>query len=236
MLIRVISDVHGNLAALKAVLDHPEGKAADRTVCLGDTVGYGSHPTACINLVRQISDDTVAGNHDYGASGLMSISSFNSDGQKAIEWTRTQLEEDHAQWLRELPLQVFFYGINLTHASPASPSSWTYILTSAEAANAVLASGEYLSVYGHTHIAMQWTRTGDCSGDETGNTDDVSIINCGSVGQPRDGDPRAAFLLLDTEKRTFRHVRVEYDIDAAAEAIRAAGLPEHLAGRLFLGK
>ena len=236
MLIRVISDVHGNLAALKAVLDHAQGIEADRTVCLGDTVGYGSHPGACVNLVRQISDETVAGNHDYGAAGLMSISSFNIDGQKAIEWTRTRLEEDQVLWLQELPLQTFFYGINLTHASPANPSSWTYIMTAANASEAVLATGEYLSIYGHTHFAMQWTRSGDCSGDETGTTDEVAMINCGSVGQPRDGDPRAAYLLLDTEKRTFRHIRVEYDIEAAAVAIRAAGLPEHLAGRLFLGK
>lgn len=236
MLIRVLSDVHGNLAALKAVLDHSDGLPADRTVCLGDTVGYGSHPGDCINLVRQISDETVAGNHDHGAAGLMSISSFNFDGQKAIEWTRTQLEEDHVKWLQALPLQVFFYGINLTHASPVNPASWIYILTSSDAADAMLASGEYLSVYGHTHIAMQWTRNGNCSGEETGSIEDVSIINCGSVGQPRDGDSRAAYLLLDTDKKTFRHVRVDYDIAAAASAIRTAGLPEHLAGRLFLGK
>ena len=236
MLIRVISDVHGNLAALKAVLEHPDGSRADRTVCLGDIVGYGSHPSACINLVRQVSDETVVGNHDHGAAGLISVSSFNSDGQKAIEWTRTQLDEEHVNWLQELPLQSFFYGIGLTHSSPASPSSWIYILNSANAADAVIASGEHLCLYGHTHFAMQWTGTGDCSGDESGSTDDFAIINCGSVGQPRDGDPRAAYLLLDTERRTFRHVRVEYDIEAAAAAIRAAGLPDHLAGRLFLGK
>jgi len=236
MLIRVISDIHGNLAALKAVLDDPPGREAERTVCLGDTVGYGSHPSACINLVRQISDETVAGNHDFGAAGLMSISSFNQDGRRAIEWTRTQLEEEQVQWLSELPLQTFFYGINLTHASPADPDSWIYVLTSQHAVNASLASGEYVSVYGHTHIAMQWTRTGDCSGGEEGSFLDYPLINCGSVGQPRDGDPRAAYLLLNTEDKTFRHVRVDYDIQAAASAIRAAGLPDFLAGRLFLGK
>lgn len=236
MLIRIISDVHGNLAALKAVLAHPDGQTADRTVCLGDTVGYGSHPSSCINLVRQICDEVVAGNHDFGAAGLMSVSSFNFDGQRAIEWTRTQLDEEHIQWLTDLPVQAFFYGINLTHASPVNPRSWIYIMTAPDAIDAVLASGDYLSIYGHTHIPMQWTRIGDCSGAESGSLEDVSLINCGSVGQPRDGDPRAAYLLLDTNEMTFRHVRVEYDVEAAAQAIRAAGLPEHLAGRLLLGK
>ena len=110
------------------------------------------------------------------------------------------------------------------------------MLTSHDAVSASLASGEYVSIYGHTHIAMQWTRTGDCSGEETGSFRDYQLINCGSVGQPRDGDPRAAYLLLNTEEKTFRHVRVDYDIQAAASAIRAAGLPDFLAGRLFLGK
>jgi len=236
MLIRVISDVHGNLAALKAVMEHSQGKAADRTVCLGDTVGYCSHPADCINLVRAECEEVVAGNHDFGAAGLMSISSFNFDGQKAIEWTRTQLCEDHVDWLKDLPLQAYYCGINLTHASPASPASWTYIMNSAAALDAVAASGEYLSIYGHTHFPMQWTRDGDCSGEPRGSIREVAMINCGSVGQPRDGDPRAAYLLIDTVEMTFSHIRVDYDIEAAATAIRSAGLPDHLAGRLFLGK
>lgn len=236
MLVRVISDVHGNLAALKAVLGHPDGSGADCTVCLGDTVGYGSHPIDCINLVRQECDEIVAGNHDRGAAGLISISSFNHDGQKAIQWTRTQLSTEHVNWLKNLPLQIFHCGIQLTHASPEHPDSWIYILNSRSAVDAILAAGDNLCVYGHTHIPMHWTRGGECSSEPAGEFPPAAIINCGSVGQPRDGDPRSAYMLLDTEKRTFRHVRVEYNIEAAAGAIRAAGLPEHLAGRLFLGK
>ncbi len=236
MLIRVISDVHGNLAALKAVLAHPDGLKAGETLCLGDTVGYGSHPVDCINIVKQHCGHVVAGNHYHGAAGLMSISSFNFDGQRAIEWTRTQLEEDHVTWLKQLPLRTFFQGILLTHGSPDDPGGWTYVLNSYTARDAVLAAEGYPSIYGHTHIPMQWTRTGDCSSEPAGTFAEAALINCGSVGQPRDGDPRAAYLLLNTEERTFRHVRVEYDIHRAASAIRAAGLPEHLAGRLFLGK
>ncbi len=236
MLIRVISDIHGNLAALKAVLADPAGAEADSTICLGDTVGYGSHPGDCINIVRKVCDEVVAGNHDQGAAGLVGISHFNTDGQKAMEWTREQITLNHIEWINSLPLHTFYYGISLSHASVKSPSSWIYILKSPEAIDAVLAAGDYLSIYGHTHIPMQWNRLGECSDEPAGIFSDFSLINCGSIGQPRDGDPRAAYLLLNTEERTFRHVRVKYDVYAAAEAIKKAGLPDNLAKRLFLGK
>lgn len=236
MLVRVLSDIHGNLVALKAVLEDPAGADADSTICLGDMVGYGSHPAECINIIRKVCDEAVAGNHDQGAAGLIGVSNFNPDGQKAIEWTRTQLDQHYVDWIKSLPLHTFYYGMSLSHASVADPFSWIYILNSTAAVDAAIAAGEYLSIYGHTHIPMQWNRLGDCSDKPAGMFSDVALINCGSVGQPRDGDPRAAYLLLNTEERTFRHVRVKYDVDAAADAIRAAALPEHLARRLYLGK
>jgi diadenosine tetraphosphatase ApaH/serine/threonine PP2A family protein phosphatase len=236
VLIRFLSDVHGNLAALKSVLNHKTGAKADLTVCLGDIVGYGSHPGDCMNIIKAECQHSVAGNHDHGAAGLLSVDSFNHDGRVAMEWTRTQLESQQTQWLQSLPLQLIIHGLSMTHASPESPGSWIYIMNSVAAADAALAAGECLSIYGHTHIPMQWTRTGDCSCEPEGLLCEAAIINCGSVGQPRDGDPRAAYLLVDTDERTFTHVRVEYDIEAAAAAVRAAGLPEFLAGRLFLGK
>lgn len=236
MLIRVISDIHGNLAALKAVLDHPSGAKADSTICLGDVVGYGSHPGDCINLIRKVCDETVAGNHDQGAAGLIGISHFNPDGQKAIEWTREKINSEQIEWINSLPLYIFRHGISFSHASVKDPSSWTYILNTSTAMDAILIAGEFLSIYGHTHRAMQWNRSGDCSSGDNGLLSDSSLINCGSVGQPRDGDPRAAYLLLDTEEGTFQHVRVKYDILAASTAIIEAGLPENLAKRLFLGK
>ncbi|MCK5841257.1 MAG: metallophosphoesterase family protein [Candidatus Sabulitectum sp.] len=236
MLIRVLSDIHGNLAALKAVLADHAGVEADSTVCLGDTVGYGSHPGDCINIVRKVCDEVVAGNHDQGAAGLVGLSHFNTDGQKAMEWTREQITQNHVEWINSLPLHTFYYGISLSHASVKSPSSWIYILKSPEAVDAALKTGDYLSIYGHTHIPMQWNRLGECSDKPAGIFSDFSLINCGSVGQPRDGDPRAAYLLLNTEERTFRHVRVKYDVHGAAEAIKKAGLPDNLAKRLFLGK
>lgn len=236
MIVRVLSDIHGNLAALKAVLTDSSGLNADSTVCLGDIVGYGSHPGDCINIIRMECDEVLAGNHDQGAAGLIGVSSFNPDGQKAIEWTRTQLTQKQIDWIESLPLHIFHNGISFSHGSIADPSSWIYILNSATAIDAVLAAGESLSVYGHTHIPMQWNRIGNCSDKPAGVFSEDSLINCGSVGQPRDGDPRAAYLLLNTEERTFRHVRVKYDVQAAATAIKVAGLPEYLAKRLYLGK
>ncbi len=236
MLIRVLSDIHGNLAALKKVLEDTAGLKADSTVCLGDIVGYGSHPVECVNIVRKECDEVVAGNHDLGAAGLIGISHFNRDGQAAIEWTRTQVSPEQIDWISSLPLQTFYYGISLSHASVKDPSSWIYILNRQNAIDAVLASGEYLSLYGHTHIPMQWDRLGSCSDKMSGSLDSFSLINCGSVGQPRDGDPRAAYLLLDTEQKTFKHVRVMYNVQSAANAILEAGLPENLAKRLHLGK
>lgn len=236
MLLRVLSDIHGNLAALKAVLEDAAGVKADSTVCLGDIAGYGSHPIECIEIIKRECDEVVAGNHDLGAAGLIGISHFNPDGRVAIEWVRTQLEKQNADWIKSLPLQTFYYGISLSHASVKDPSSWIYILNSAAAIDAVLAAGEYLSIYGHTHISMQWNRLGDCSDRPAGTFADYSLLNCGSVGQPRDGDPRAAYLLVNTEERTFRHVRVKYDVHAAATAILDAGLPINLAKRLYLGK
>lgn len=236
MLIRVLSDIHGNLAALKAVLEDSAGAKADSTVCLGDIVGYGSHPRDCINIIRKVCDEVVAGNHDQGAAGLIGISHFNPDGQTAIEWTRTRLDQQHIDWIKSLPLHTFYCGMTLSHASVKDPSSWIYILNTSTAIDAVLAAGETLSVYGHTHIPMQWSRLGDCSGKPAGIFTDTPLLNCGSTGQPRDGDSRAAYLLINTEERTFRHIRVKYDVHAAANAIIDAGLPKNLAKRLYLGK
>ncbi len=236
MLIRVISDIHSNLTALKAVLEDSAGTEAEKTICLGDITGYGSHPAECMNLVKKVCDEVITGNHDQGAAGLIGVSHFNPDGRSAIEWTRTQLKQHHLDWIKTLPLQTFYHGISLSHASIKSPSSWTYILNTTEAYEAIMEAGRYVSLYGHTHIGMQWNRRGGCSDKSHGYLADWPLINCGSVGQPRDGDPRAAYLLVNTEKGTFQHVRVRYSVRLAANAIIESGLPENLAKRLYLGK
>ncbi len=236
MLIRVISDVHGNGTALDAVMQSRPGADADVTLCLGDVVGYGAEPSACIRTVRESCELAVLGNHDAGVTGRESLEFFNSAGAAAVRWTREALSPDEAGWLESLPPEADAHGLHLCHAYPPDPLSWTYVLTRAAAVEACRRSPDKLSLIGHTHMPGCWRPGGGYVETVSGKLEDVCLINAGSVGQPRDGDPRAAYLLLDTERGTWRHVRVEYDIEAAASAIMDAGLPPVLADRLFVGR
>jgi diadenosine tetraphosphatase ApaH/serine/threonine PP2A family protein phosphatase len=236
MLIRVISDVHSNLPALESVLAERAGQEADITVCLGDVVGYGADPSKCIHLVRDVCSAVVSGNHDSGVAGGTPRSHFNRAGADAVDWTRGTIGQEELEWLAGLPLQEEQEDFFLCHSDPALPEGWRYILTRGAAITALEAKPGRISLVGHTHLPGVWSSGGVFSEAESGVLAGPLLINCGSVGQPRDGDPRAAFLLLDTSARTWRHVRVTYDIEAAAAGIRKAGLPEMLADRLFIGR
>ncbi|OPL18162.1 MAG: hypothetical protein AVO35_06565 [Candidatus Aegiribacteria sp. MLS_C] len=235
MLLRVISDVHSNLPALKAVLEDPPGAGADSTLCLGDVVGYGADPSKCISLVRKQCRLVVRGNHDAGAAGQVSLDRFNWEGATAIRWTRDVLSGEEIRWLSMLPhfheLQEFF----LCHSYPADPESWTYVLRRNQALASIEARKGQVSLIGHTHLPGVWSEDGQYSEIDSGDLESVRLINVGSVGQPRDRDPRAAYLLIDTEKRTWEHRRVEYPIDEAAARIREESLPEVLWQRLYRG-
>lgn len=237
MLIRVLSDIHGNIEALEAVLDHPAGKYADVTLCLGDIVGYGAEPGACISTVKETADITVMGNHDSGVCNLTPLEHFNFAGATAIQWTRNQLSEKNVDYLNSLPLESSCHGYILCHSYPPDPGSWEYILFAHQAIKTNQAKPGLLCFVGHTHLPCVWSRFGIVDTSETGRLEEnLCIINCGSTGQPRDRNPKAAYLLVDTEKKTYRHVRVKYDIDSAAEKIRRAGLPEILWRRLYEGR
>jgi diadenosine tetraphosphatase ApaH/serine/threonine PP2A family protein phosphatase len=236
MLIRVISDVHSNLPALESVLADRAGLEADVTVCLGDVVGYGSEPSKCIELVRSACSLVVSGNHDAGVAGSTPLSHFNRPGAEAVDWTRGVVEADEMEWLTGLPIQAELEGYFLCHSDPAIPGGWRYILTRDAAMNAMEASPCQASIVGHTHLPGVWSSGGVFSEAESGKLSTPFLINCGSVGQPRDGDPRAVYLLLDTSGGTWKHARVAYDIEAAAAGIRRAGLPDMLADRLFIGR
>ncbi len=235
MLLRVISDVHANLPALETVLADPPGAAADMTVCLGDVVGYGGDPAECIELVRDRCKIVVRGNHDAGTAGRIPLDRFNWEGGMAIRWTRSVLGKADIKWLSMLPyfqeLEEFF----LCHSHPAKPESWTYVLRRNQALAAMETREGQVSLIGHTHLPKVWMEDGGSSGMNSGNLSDVRIINVGSVGQPRDRDPRAAYLLVDTEKGTWEHRRVEYPIDDAAARITKASLPDVLRQRLYRG-
>ncbi len=235
MLIRLISDIHSNFQALEAVLTDPPGKEADRTFCLGDIVGYGADPSRCIEKVRSECDLVVAGNHDAGAAKRVSLDRFNWEGTTAIRWTRSVLSKEDLKWLSLLPYHAEHENFFLCHSYPADPESWTYLLRRNHALESISVRQGYISLIGHTHLPGCWTEDGNYIESSKGDFSKVRIVNVGSVGQPRDRDPRAAYVLIDTEARTWEHRRVEYSIDDTAARIKEAELPSVLWERLYKG-
>jgi diadenosine tetraphosphatase ApaH/serine/threonine PP2A family protein phosphatase len=242
--VALISDVHGNLAALESVLDALADRC-DEIWCLGDTVGYGAKPNECVALVRERCSVVLAGNHDLAAIGTVDPAVFSHDAGRAIRWTREVLDPDAEAWLRTLEPRVDRGPVILAHGSPRNPV-WEYIMDAA-GARAALEGEEALAVaVGHTHAAMM-ARLGDgaltggaANAGATFDLDAVrSLINPGSVGQPRDADARAAYALLTLgdegvpERVVFQ--RTPYSIGRTQREIREAGLPEHLADRLSFG-
>ncbi len=225
--------MHSNLPALEAVLAHPDGAGADETACLGDIVGYGGDPAQCVEIVRSSCRIMVAGNHDRGAAGLEPLSAFNRDGATAAGWTSRILGRSALDLLAELPLTAVMDGFLLCHSFPPDPGSFTYVLHASLARECCSRFPGMVMLTGHTHLPRMWDRTGAAVEDAGGVLPETCVIAAGSTGQPRDADPRAAYLLVDTEARTYRHVRVEYDMDRAAASIRAAGLPDSLWRRLY---
>jgi diadenosine tetraphosphatase ApaH/serine/threonine PP2A family protein phosphatase len=247
MRIAIISDVHGNLAALEAVLRHAEaGGAIDALWCLGDTVGYGAQPGECLARLRELGALTVAGNHDRAGTGRMGTEEFNPVAATAARWTREQLRPAERTYLDALPEVLTQGEFTLVHGTLRRPI-WEY-LTSQEAALAHLERQETpFSLVGHTHIPTLVVEQPEApqgcaiSYLEDGARVELSrqrrsVINPGGVGQPRDGDPRAAYAVLNTESETVTMHRVEYDIEATQRLMEEASLPPWLIQRLALGR
>jgi diadenosine tetraphosphatase ApaH/serine/threonine PP2A family protein phosphatase len=231
--IAIISDIHGNLEALTRAFEYIDSAGTDRVVCLGDIVGYGANPTECLSLVRERTGSIVLGNHDEAAFDSQQNESFTPNARTAIEWTSRRLDESEKRFLRSLPYQISFDGMLFVHASPRHPERWDYLLGVMEARGCDAAFGERICFIGHTHLPFVCPMKPSIRGY---NPESRFIINCGSIGQPRDRDPRSSFGLLDTVAGTYENIRLEYDIKTAADKIRAAGLPAALADRLFKGK
>ena len=243
MRIAILADIHGNLEALSAVLaDAQKRDAADSVWCLGDTVGYGPDPRACIDTLLGTSPVAVAGNHDWAIVGKVSLREFNPYAALACRWTLAQLSPAHIDYLVNLPLQVERGPFTLVHGSPRDPI-WEYLvsLTSARACFQHL-STPYCLV-GHSHVPFM-CREGQGTPEMVelpGNTtiplgEERLIVNPGSVGQPRDGDPRASYAIYHQEESSLEIRRVSYDLRATQRKMRLAGLPEPLAERLQYGR
>jgi len=238
----IFADVHGNLEALEAVLRLLRDRGATRFICCGDIVGYGPDPNLCVETIRRMHCSCVAGNHDYGAVGKVLIDGFNSAATQALRWTRSRLTESNRLYLENLPLTAKEGALFIVHSSPSAPEAWEYVLTVSEAAREMERYAGGVCVVGHSHQPFAAERlTGRPARLVREDTfrvlpDARYFINAGSVGQPRDGDPRACCMVYDDDKQTMTYLRVTYDIPAVQAKIRAAGLPEYLASRLESGR
>ncbi|MFH1502973.1 MAG: metallophosphoesterase family protein [Candidatus Eisenbacteria bacterium] len=237
----VLSDVHSNAPALRAVVDSFDANGVNSSVCLGDVVGYGADPVEAVAVIRKLCDVVVRGNHDNAASSEEFGGSFNDDAGEAIAWTRGQLSTAEASYLGGLPLSASYEGARLVHASPLNPGSWTYITRMRDATAAFRAFEEPLCLVGHTHEPVFYVTDGKRRRRREiprlrMKHDRRYLINVGSVGQPRDGDPRASYAVVDTDEQTVEIVRVPYDTELAGRRIAGAGLPASLAERLTSGR
>jgi predicted phosphodiesterase len=243
MRVAVVSDIHGNRQAFEAVLDAIEAIDCQEMWCLGDLVGYGAEPDACVELARLNAAICLAGNHDLGVRGDLPLEEFSRGAALAAKWTQGQITPETREYLARLKPLNLDEEVGLYHASPRDPV-WEYVLSPLQAELCLDVQRHRVCLIGHSHVALSFMRpegapaSGETrsDGEELDVSDGEWLINPGSVGQPRDGDPRAAWIELDTKNWTVVYRRTEYDVAAAAAAIRAARLPDSLAERLAYGQ
>ncbi len=232
MKLAVISDIHANLEALHAVLKDIDAHRPDDIVCLGDVVGYGADPSPCLNIIHERCSMIILGNHDEAAFNPEQAMYFNFHARIAVEWTYRALSEKERELLRSFPLKAEREQILLVHSTPHEPQEWEYIIDEVDAQHAFRSFSQKICCVGHSHVAAVYSEDPKLTPDKPGYR---ALVNVGSVGQPRDRDPRASWCLIDTDSWSIDIHRVEYDIDTAANKIRAAGLPPQLAERLYHG-
>jgi diadenosine tetraphosphatase ApaH/serine/threonine PP2A family protein phosphatase len=242
MRIAVLSDIHANLHALDAVCAEIAADSVDAVWCLGDIVGYGPRPAECVARVRELAALSLCGNHDLAVVGRLRMGDFSGDAAVAVLWTRPVLGDDDKAWLDSLAPTAAPDGAELFHGSPRDPV-WDYVLSEAVASQSLARTTAPIVLVGHSHVALGLRAEGKAlSGGvaPAGTAVELAgarvLLNPGSVGQPRDGDPRAAWLLLDLAAGTATFRRVPYDVAATQAEIRAAGLPGALAARLGQGQ
>jgi predicted phosphodiesterase len=243
MRVAIVSDIHGNRQAFEAVLDAIDASSCEELWCLGDLVGYGADPDACVALAREHAAICLAGNHDMGVRGDLPLAEFSRGAALAAKWTQDTITRETREYLEGLDPVDLDEPVGLYHASPRDPV-WEYVLSALQADLCLDAQPHRVCLIGHSHVALSFSRlSGEAATGQTRSDDEQLeldagewLVNPGSVGQPRDGDPRAAWLELDLDGWSAVYRRVEYDIDGAAAAIRAARLPDSLAERLAYGQ
>lgn len=242
MRVAILSDVHSNLEALTAVLRAVDGARVDRVVSLGDIVGYGASPNACCELVRSVAEVTLLGNHDAAVAGRMDYSFYYDAARHALDWSAQVLSEDNFAWLRSLPFTYRIGDVGFSHGSPVDPRAYEYVFALQQARELMPFAEDLAEVtfIGHSHLCKAFAFGGGQVADVVAQKFSIRrgfqyLISVGSVGQPRDYDNRACFVVCDSAARTVEYIRVPYDIQAAARRIDEAGLAPNFGRRLFLG-
>lgn len=228
MRIAILGDIHANQEALEAVLVDAEREGCGGYACIGDIVGYGPSPRECVESIRSLDCPTVKGDFDESASDDSSLDGLNPVAKHAISWTRDQLSDADKKWLRELDLVLECRGFTIVHSSLDSPSHWYYVVSKFDAMSSFSYQAAHLCFFGHTHIPKFYLKN-DSVFIEPGDRIDLKehtqyFINVGSVGQPRDGDPRACYAIYDADNAVVRIKRVDYDIGLTQRKIMNSGL------------
>lgn len=237
----ILSDIHANLEAFQAVLADAQKQNCTHYVCLGDVVGYGPNPKECLELVRRLDCPVILGNHDEYCASSLDLTGFNPMAADAIRWTRERLSSEEKQWLRSLKYVRTVESFTIVHATLDLPEKWAYVFDKLAAAASFNYQHTAVCFNGHTHVPIAFVR--GPAGIQGGLYTRIKIevgrkyfINVGSIGQPRDRNPKAAYVIFDLPDNLIELRRVDYDIVATQKKIRAAGLPESLAQRLEHGR
>lgn len=236
----ILADIHSNLEALNAVLDDARAQGVTDFACLGDVVGYHANPGECIRIIRDLGAVCVRGNHDHYCSHDEMLDDFQPLAASVIAWTRRHLDAEESAWLRALPLSRIVAGFTLVHSTLDLPERWGYVFDLLDAEAHFSYQTTTLCFHGHTHVPLVFEKRNEVIRSEalrfTTAFGAKYFVNVGSVGQPRDGDPRCSYVVYVPKIREIQFRRVAYDVETAAEKVRGAGLPERLAQRLLLGR
>ncbi|RLD13439.1 metallophosphoesterase [candidate division KSB1 bacterium] len=235
MAIAVISDIHGNLEALSTALSYIDDHGIKEIYCLGDVVGYGPNPNECIEIVRQRCKVVLMGNHDYAAIGQARIEYFNQFAKMATYWTMDRLTKENQDFLKQLPFIYQTDNMIFVHASPSNPSHWYYILSVDDARMEMESFKQNVCFVGHSHVPIVFTEDKALKSDVKIEQNKKYIVNVGSIGQPRDGDPRLSFVIFEPGSGELKYIRLNYNVEKTYQKIIKSGLPTFLAERLLKG-
>jgi predicted phosphodiesterase len=237
----ILSDIHSNLEALQTTLADAAAQKCTHYVCLGDVVGYGPNPRECLQVIRDLNCPTVMGNHDEYCASEIDLTGFNPMAADAIKWTRTQLNDEEREWLRGLKYVRVLEAFTIVHATLDLPEKWAYVFDKLAAAASFNYQHTSVCFNGHTHVPIAFVR--GPAGIQGGLYTKIKIevgrkyfVNVGSIGQPRDRNPKASYVIFDVINNMLELRRLDYDITTTQQKIRAAGLPASLADRLALGR